>query len=82
MRPASDCSIKRSPDGVREMAAEQGISLLDAYLRHRLKEERRVTAAIEKRIKAAEQSVGSLSRGASETPPEQDAFLRAFRAAL
>ena len=70
------------PDGVLDMAAEQGISLLDAYLRHRLQEEKRVAAAAEKRQQAAAQSVGSLSRGAVQTPPEQDAFLRAFRSAL
>ena len=70
------------PDEVLDMAAEQGISLLDAYLRHRLQEEKRVAAAAEKRQQAAAQSVGSLSRGAVQTPPEQDAFLRAFRSAL
>ncbi len=70
------------PDDVLNMAAEQGISLLDAYLRHRLREEKKVAAAAQKRQQAAEQSAGSLSRGATQTPPEQDAFLRAFRAAL
>lgn len=70
------------PDGVLDMAAEQGISLLDAYLRHRLQEEKRVAAAVEKRQQAAAQSAGSLSHGAVQTPPEQDAFLRAFRSAL
>ena len=75
-------TLDQLPGGVTDLAAEQGISLLDAYLRYRLREERRVTAATETRRKAAEQSAGSLSRGAVETPPEQDAFLRAFRAAL
>ena len=70
------------PDGVLEMAAEQNIALLDAYLRYRLQEEKKIAAAAEKRQQAAGQSAGSLSRGAAETPPEQDAFLRAFRAAL
>lgn len=70
------------PDGVLDMAAEQNISLLDAYLRYRLQEEKRVAAAAEKREQAARQSAGSLSRGAIQTPPEEDAFLRAFRAAL
>ena len=70
------------PDEVLDMAAEQNISLLDAYLRYRLQEEKRVAAAAEKREQAARQSAGSLSRGAIQTPPEQDAFLRAFRAAL
>ena len=70
------------PDAVLDMAAQQGISLLDAYLRYRLQEEKKVVAAAQKRQQAAEQSTGSLSRGAIQTPPEQDAFLRAFRAAL
>ena len=70
------------PDGVLEMAAQQNISLLDAYLRYRLQEEKKVAAAAEMRQQAAKQSAGSLSRGAAERPPEEDAFLRAFRAAL
>ena len=70
------------PDRVLDMAAEQGISLLDAYLRYRLQEEKKVAAAAEKQREAATRSAGSLSRGAVQTPPEQDAFLRAFRAAL
>lgn len=70
------------PEGVLEMAVEQNISLLDAYLRYRLQEEKKVAAAAEMRQQAAKQSAGSLSRGAAERPPEEDAFLRAFRAAL
>ena len=64
------------------MAAKQRISMLDAYLRYRLQEEKKVAAAVEKQREAAMQSAGSLSRGAVQTPPEQDAFLRAFRSAL
>ena len=75
-------SPKQLPDGVLDMAAEQGITLLDAYLRYRLQEEKKVAAAVEKQREAAMQSAGSLSRGAVQTPPEQDAFLRAFRSAL
>ncbi|MBR2319716.1 MAG: hypothetical protein IKA50_02865 [Clostridia bacterium] len=70
------------PDGVLDMAAKENIPLLDAYLRYRLQEEKKVAAAAEKRQQAAAQSAGSLSRGAVQTPPEQDAFLRAFRSAL
>lgn len=70
------------PESVLDMAAEQGISLLDAYLRYRLQEEKKVAAAAEKRRQAACRSAGSLSRGAVQTPPEQDAFVRAFRSAL
>lgn len=75
-------SPNQLPDGVLDMAAEQGITLLDAYLRYRLQEEKKVAAAVEKQREAAMQSAGSLSRGAVQTPPEQDAFLRAFRSAL
>lgn len=70
------------PDGVLDTAAEEGIPLLDAYLRYRWQEEKRVAAANATRRRAAAHSAGSLSRGAVETPPEQDAFLRAFRSAL
>ena len=70
------------PDGVLEMALKQDIALLDAYLRYRLQEEKKVAAALESRQQAAKQSAGSLSRGTAERPPEEDAFLRAFRAAL
>ena len=76
------CRPDQLPEGVLDTAAKTGISLLDAYLRHRLREEKRVAAAAEMRRRAAAYSAGSLSRGAVETPPEQDAFLRAFRAAL
>lgn len=75
-------SPSQLPEGMLDMAAEQGISLLDAYLRYRLQEEKKVAAAAEKQQQAAKQSAGSLSRGAVQTPPEQDAFIRAFRSAL
>lgn len=70
------------PDSVMEVAAKEGIPLLDAYLRYRWQEEKRIAAATACRQRAAQSSAGSLSRGALETPPEQDAFLRAFRSAL
>lgn len=70
------------PEGVLDTAAREGIPLLDAYLRHRWQEEKKVAAATESRRHAAQSSAGSLSRTAAETPPEQDAFLRAFRSAL
>ena len=75
-------SPSQLPDGVLDMAAQQHLPLLDAYLRYRLQEEKKIAAAAEKRQQAAAQSAGSLSRGAVQTPPEQDAFLRAFRSAL
>ncbi len=70
------------PAGVRDTAATANICLLDAYLRYRWQEEKRVVAAAEKRQEAAAHSAGSLSRGAPREEPAEDAFLRAFRAAL
>lgn len=70
------------PDEVLDTAAKEGIPLLDAYLRYRWQEEKKVAAATDSRRRAAQCSAGSLSRTAVETPPEQDAFLRAFRSAL
>lgn len=70
------------PDSVLDTAVREGIPLLDAYLRYRWQEEKRVAAANAKRQEAAARSAGSLSRGSTQTPPEQDAFLRAFRSAL
>lgn len=70
------------PDCVLDTAAREGIPLLDAYLRYRWQEEKKVASATARRQRAAMSSSGSLSRGAVETPPEQDAFLRAFRSAL
>ncbi len=70
------------PEAVLDTAAREGIPLLDAYLRYRWQEEKKVAAATDSRRRAAQCSAGSLSRGAVETPPEQDAFLRAFRSAL
>ena len=42
-------SPSQLPDEVLDMAAQQNISLLDAYLRHRLQEEKKIAAAAEKR---------------------------------
>lgn len=70
------------PDCVLDTAAREGIPLLDAYLRYRWQEEKKVASATARRRQAALSSAGSLSRGVVEAPPEQDAFLRAFRSAL
>ena len=75
-------SPSQLPDGVLDTAAEENISLLDAYLRHRWQEEKKVLAAAAKREQAAQRSVGSLSAGSKQVAPAQDAFLRAFRRAL
>ena len=70
------------PDSVLDTAARENIPLMDAYLRYRWQEEKKVAASLQARQLAAARSAGSLSRGAEGTPPEQDAFLRAFRSAL
>ena len=70
------------PDEVLDTAAAENISLLDAYLRYRWQEEKKVLAAEAKREQAAKQSAGPLSAGSTQVPPEQDESLRAFRRAL
>ncbi len=70
------------PAEVTAAAQREHISLLDAYLRYRWQEEKRVTAAAKQRQAAAAASVGPLSRGAVAEDTEPDAFLRAFRSAL
>lgn len=75
-------SPSQLPESVLDTAAAENIPLLDAYLRYRWQEEKKVLAAAAKREQAARQSAGSLSAGSSQVAPEQDAFLRAFRRAL
>ena len=75
-------SPARLPDEVLQTAAEENISLLDAYLRYRWQEEKQVREAARRRALAAQQSAGSLARGADKRDPAPDRFLRAFRAAL
>ena len=70
------------PDSVLDTAVQENIPLLDAYLRYRWQEEKKVAASLQTRQLAALRSAGSLSGGADGAPPEQDAFLRAFRSAL
>ncbi len=70
------------PDEVLQTAAEENISLLDAYLRYRWQEEKQVREAARLRALAAQQSAGSLAKGAEKRDPAPDGFLRAFRAAL
>lgn len=70
------------PETVLQTAAEEGISLLDAYLRYRWQEEKQVREAARLQALAAQQSAGSLARGADRADPAPEGFLRAFRAAL
>lgn len=70
------------PDEVLDTAVAEDIPLLDAYLRFRWQEEKRVRAEEERRRQAAACSTGSLYQSGTESHPEQDTFLRAFRTAL
>ncbi len=70
------------PDAVLDMAVEKAIPLLDAYLRFQHEEAKRARREEERRREAAARSTGSLSQGAVDSHPEQDAFMRAFRTAL
>lgn len=70
------------PDEVLDTAVAEDIPLLDAYLRFRWQEEKRVRAEEERRRQAAACSTGSLHQSGPESHPEQDIFLRAFRTAL
>ncbi len=75
-------SPEQLPDAVLDMAVEQGVPLLDAYLRFRHEEEKRMQQEEERRRAAAARSTGSLLQGETDAHPEQEAFLRAFRTAL
>ncbi len=70
------------PDAVLDMAAQQGIHLLDAYLRFRHEERKRVRREEQRRREAAAQSTGSLTQGQLDGHYGQESFLRSFRAAL
>lgn len=75
-------SPEQLPDAVLDMAVDNAIPLLDAYLRFRHEEDKRMRLEEERRQTAAARSVGSLVQGATQSHPEQEAFLRAFRTAL
>ncbi len=75
-------SPEQLPDAVLDMAVDNNIPLLDAYLRFRHDEDKRMRQEEERRQAAAARSVGSLVQGATQSHPEQEAFLRAFRTAL
>ena len=74
-------SPEQLPDAVLELAANENIPLFEAYLRFRYAEEKRIRQEEERRRQAAACAVGSLTQGAADANPEQEAFLRAFRTA-
>lgn len=70
------------PDAVYDMAAQENIPLMDAFLRIRWQEEQKIRREEERRRIAAHSSSGSLRQGQTAVSPEQDAFARSFRRAL
>lgn len=70
------------PASVVREAREQGLTLLDAYLRYRLREERAVQTEQQRQQRTVGQSVGSLHSSNAPTHPESDAFARSFASAI
>ena len=75
-------SVADLPEAVFTAAAEENIPLLDAYLRHRFREERAVQAEALRQQRAAEAAAGSLGGGGKRAKPVSDAFARSFEQAL
>ncbi len=75
-------SVADLPEAVLKAAAEENMPLLDAYLRHRFREERAVLAERERQQRAAEAAAGSLQGGGRGTAPASAAFARSFEQAL
>lgn len=75
-------SVADLPEAVFTAAAEENIPLLDAYLRHRFREERAVQAEALRQQRAAEAAAGSLGGGGKHAKPVSDAFARSFEQAL
>lgn len=75
-------SMADLPEAVRQEAQEQRLSLLDAYLRYRWREERAVREERERQQRNGEQTAGSLYTGDTQQHPVADAFARAFEQAL
>ncbi len=75
-------SVTDLPEAVLKAAAEENIPLLDAFLRHRFREERAVLAEQQRQQRAAQAAAGSLSGGGRKAKPVSDAFARSFEQAL
>ncbi len=75
-------SVADLPEAVFTAAAEENIPLLDAYLRHRFREERAVLAEQQRQQRAAQAAAGSLCGGGRQAKPVSDAFARSFEQAL
>ena len=70
------------PQEVLQAASNEGISLLDAYLRFAYREYRLVEEAKKQEQAAAGHSAGSLHSGVGIYQPERTAFAKAFKSAL
>jgi hypothetical protein len=75
-------SLADLPEAVLQAAAEEHIPLLDAFLRHRFREERAVRLERERQQRAAEAAAGSLQGGGNGADPASAAFARSFEQAL
>ena len=70
------------PEPAVRLAAEQGLPLLDAYLRVRLQEERRAERAREQQRSAAVRGVGTMADAGGDDEYSLHAFEKAFRRSL
>ncbi len=75
-------SVADVPEAVLQAAAEENIPLLDAFLRHRFREERAVLAEQQRQSRAAQAAAGSLGGSNRQAKPVSDAFARSFEQAL
>ncbi len=74
--------VQEVPKEVYETAYQENISLFDAFLRHRYREQQAIAAEQQRQQRTAELSVGSLHTGGLRATPVSDAFARAFEKAL
>ncbi len=74
--------VQQVPKEVYETAHRENISLFDAFLRYRYREQQAIAAEQQRQQRTAELSVGSLHTGGLRATPVSDAFARAFEKAL
>lgn len=75
-------TIEDVPETVLQIAVDENLPLLDAYLRYRWREECAVLAEKQRQQRTGEQSAGSLYTGDGGVAPVSNAFARAFEKAL
>ncbi len=70
-------SMDDVPQAVKDTALQKGISLLDAYNRHILNEQRRAASAVKQQVANQQTAIGSLADGGADTvDPVWEAFVR------